>query len=49
MREFVSGIKEFSGVRINWTAIFGLGVTLFISVGFWTAVINTTAALVKLK
>ena len=47
MGEFASGIKELGGYRVNWTAILGLGVALFVSVGFWAAVINTTAALVK--
>ncbi len=49
MRQFVNGIREFGGVRVNWTAILGLGAALFVSVSFWAAVINTTAALVKIK
>ncbi len=47
MGESVNGIKELGGYRVNWTAILGLGATLFVSVGFWAVVINTTALLVK--
>jgi|GraSoi_2013_40cm_1033754.scaffolds.fasta_scaffold91135_2 hypothetical protein len=47
MREFFNGIRELGEVRVNWTAILGLGAVLFVSVSFWAAVINTTAALVK--
>jgi len=31
----------------NWSAVLGLSVALFLSLGFWTAVIEKTAALVK--
>jgi hypothetical protein len=41
------GMKQVNGYRVNWTAILGIGVALCLSVGFWAAVINTTAALVK--
>ena len=47
MPEFANGIKRLGGQRVNWTAILGLGAALFVSVGFWAAVINTTAELVK--
>jgi hypothetical protein len=47
MRDFLNGMKEIGEVRVNWTAILGLGVALFVSVSFWTAVINTTASLVR--
>ena len=46
MRDFFSGMKELGEVRVNWTAIVGLGAALFVSVSFWTAVIRT-ASLVK--
>jgi len=47
MREFVNGMRELGEVRVNWTAILGLGAALCVSVGFWAAVINTTASLVR--
>jgi hypothetical protein len=47
MRDFFNGMKELGDVRVNWTAILGLGAALFVSVSFWAAVINTTASLVK--
>ena len=47
MREFFSGMKELGDIRVNWTAVLGLGAALFVSVSFWGAVINTTASLVK--
>jgi len=47
MRDFVNGIKDLGDVRVNWTAIVGLGAAVFVSVSFWAAVINTTASLVK--
>ena len=47
MRNFLDGIKELGEVRVNWTAILGLGAALFVSVSFWAAVIDTTASLVK--
>lgn len=49
MRGFVNGMRSLGDVQVNWTAILGLSAALFVSVGFWTAVINTTASLVKLK
>ena len=47
MRSFLNGMKDLGEVRVNWTAILGLGAALFVSVSFWAAVINTTASLVK--
>ena len=47
MQGFLSGMKQLGEVRVNWTAVFGLGAALFVSVSFWTAVINTTASLVR--
>lgn len=47
MRDFLSGMKELGEVQVNWTAVFGLGAALFVSVSFWAAVINTTASLVR--
>lgn len=49
MRGFVNGMRGLGDVHVNWTAILGLSAALCVSVGFWTAVINTTASLVKLK
>ncbi len=49
MRQFVNGMRGLGGIQVNWTAILGLSAALCVSVGFWAAVINTTASLVKLK
>ena len=49
MRELVNEIKELGEIRVNWTALLGISATLLVSVSFWAAVINTTAALVKLR
>jgi len=40
-------MKDLGNVRVNWVAIFGIGATLCLSVGFWAGVIRATAALVK--
>ena len=52
MRDFdMSGAKQMSIATeeggFNWSAALGLSAALFVSLGFWTAVIGTTAALVK--
>ena len=49
MRDFLNGMRDLGEVRVNWTAILGLGAALFVSVSFWSAIINTTASLVRIK
>ena len=41
------GMKQMEGGSLNWSAVLGISLALLVSVGFWTAVIDTTAALVK--
>ena len=41
------GMKQMEGGGLNWSAVLGISLALLVSVGFWAAVIDTTAALVK--
>jgi len=41
------GVQQMEGGGLNWSAVLGISLALMVSVGFWTAVIGTTAALVK--
>ncbi len=41
------GTKQMEGGGLNWSAVLGISLALLVSVGFWTAVIDTTAALVR--
>lgn len=41
------GVRHMGGASFNWSAVLGISLALVVSVGFWTAVIGTTAALVK--
>lgn len=41
------GMRRVEGGSLNWGAVLGISLALVVSVGFWTAVIGTTAALVK--
>jgi len=41
------GMQQMEGSGLNWSAVLGISLALVVSVGFWTAVIDTTASLVK--
>ena len=41
------GMTQTANGGFNWSAALGISAALFVSLGFWSAVIGTTAALVK--
>ena len=41
------GVKQMEGGSLNWSAVLGISLALLVSGGFWAAVIDTTATLVK--
>jgi hypothetical protein len=40
-------MQQMEGSTLNWSAVVGISLALVVSLGFWTAVIDATASLVK--